>query len=489
MTDRDFDQLLYEGADQIPPGETEAPLPSPWRRAMGRVCWGIVLNTITLNFWYLNCILPAVGVVLLWLGFRAMRRENGWFLAASRLSVALIALRLGIYAANAAPLRLWLDRAAVALGLLVTALLWTLMLCLWRGLRRVFRKAGQKPRTGAAGALAVCYSLMLPLALLGTNGLFALGFIPVWIAVLVSLFRLTRSLAKAGYALAPAPVRLSDRWAAALWLGGGLLAVAVCLTVFARLPVHGQPVEPSGGQEELRAHLLELGFPEDILADLSDEDVAMLEGAWKVELKGYPHPPKLYDSRGNEGSTCLVHIYLDSYDGYGCAILYYFDWETPPERRRMEGLEVIPAQTKGVFCTIPPAGRMLWEEDGASYAQPLDFRYGRVRYNSFAELVYHESDHSGYYADFSLPASGGHIRGYALWTVRPDALQETWFYYTCNYIRRDTLFSYPYQLPSEYARSEYAQTLGLNHDGYSVFSGVSACDVYHSGQEGHLEAP
>ena len=74
MTERDFDQLLYEGADQLPPGTGTAPLPDPWRGPVKRVCWGVALNTITLNFWYLNCILPAVGVVLLWLGFRAMRR-------------------------------------------------------------------------------------------------------------------------------------------------------------------------------------------------------------------------------------------------------------------------------------------------------------------------------------------------------------------------------------------------------------------------------
>lgn len=42
---------------------------TPWRKAMSRVLIGMALCAITLNFWCLNYILPAVGMVLSLLGF------------------------------------------------------------------------------------------------------------------------------------------------------------------------------------------------------------------------------------------------------------------------------------------------------------------------------------------------------------------------------------------------------------------------------------
>lgn len=61
MTDRDFDQLLYQGADQLPPKSVEQTSPDPWRQALLLICWGIALTSITLNFLNLQYILPAVA--------------------------------------------------------------------------------------------------------------------------------------------------------------------------------------------------------------------------------------------------------------------------------------------------------------------------------------------------------------------------------------------------------------------------------------------
>ena len=69
-----FDELLREDAAALPPpadGEI-----TPWRTAMDRILWGMGLTTITLNFLWLDVILPAIGAVLLVLGFRTLRREN-----------------------------------------------------------------------------------------------------------------------------------------------------------------------------------------------------------------------------------------------------------------------------------------------------------------------------------------------------------------------------------------------------------------------------
>ena len=49
MTDRDFDQLLYQGADQLPPKSVEQTSPAPWRQALLLICWGIALSLIHIS--------------------------------------------------------------------------------------------------------------------------------------------------------------------------------------------------------------------------------------------------------------------------------------------------------------------------------------------------------------------------------------------------------------------------------------------------------
>lgn len=47
---------------------------TPWKRAMGRVLAGMALTGT--NLWGLNYPLPGIGLVLMLLGFRLLRREG-----------------------------------------------------------------------------------------------------------------------------------------------------------------------------------------------------------------------------------------------------------------------------------------------------------------------------------------------------------------------------------------------------------------------------
>ena len=84
-----FDALLTEGADALPP----APDVSPWRGAMSCIVWGIALKTLTLQILYLDDILPTLGCILLVLGFRTLRQENGALRWAYGLSIAAAVMR------------------------------------------------------------------------------------------------------------------------------------------------------------------------------------------------------------------------------------------------------------------------------------------------------------------------------------------------------------------------------------------------------------
>ena len=147
--DREFDRMLEEELTALPlPDDTVAEV-NPWRRAMVRIVWGIGLTTMTLNFWYLNYLLPAVGVVLLFLGFRTLRRENRWFALCWGLSLLDLA---SFYVGRVMDATIW-ARDLPPLGVALALLGLVRSFCLWRGIRAVRRCAGQEDRAGAAAAL------------------------------------------------------------------------------------------------------------------------------------------------------------------------------------------------------------------------------------------------------------------------------------------------------------------------------------------------
>ena len=256
---------------------------------MTRVLWGLGLITITLNFLYLDVILPAVGGLLLVLGFCTLRRENTPLRWCYILSLASLAVRGACIVLAALPVETGLAPAYVKI-----ALLQVLYVCLWRGMVGVSRAAGEeKPAATAAGAMAVFYAVLTVLALIGVEGwLLVLPMLVLYILLLRSMVRLSRSLADTGYAITAAPVRLPD--AAVLWGGLGVLLAAVLLAMFLgqRYPMDWHARDDAPQDETIRQQLLTKGFPERVLNDLTADEVAQLSGAVRV----YHQTERLYSN-------------------------------------------------------------------------------------------------------------------------------------------------------------------------------------------------
>ena len=270
-----FDALLTEGADALPPPADV----SPWRSAMSCVVWGIALKTLTLQLLYLHYILPTLGCILLVLGFRTLRRENSALRWAYGLSIAAAVMRAAAMVLAALPV----ERGA-ALAYVDMALMQATLIALWRGMVGVSRAAGvEKPSAPAAGVLAAFYAVLMALAMIGLEGwLLVLPVLAVYLVILRNLVRLFRSLENTGYAIHAAPVRLPA--AAVLWgyLGLTLAAVVLAMLLGQRYPMDWQVRQDAPQDAAIRAELLELGFPQEVLDDLTAEEVAGLAGASEV---------------------------------------------------------------------------------------------------------------------------------------------------------------------------------------------------------------
>ena len=148
-----FDQLLREDASGLPPAMADV---NPWREAMWLVLWGMGLTTITFHFLYLDLLLPALGGILMVLGFRTLRQENKALRWCWRLSIVIAAVRSASFVLAALPVDVKYVPAYA-----IMAMTFALYIGLWRGMVGVSRAAGaEKPAAPAAGALVIFYVVL-----------------------------------------------------------------------------------------------------------------------------------------------------------------------------------------------------------------------------------------------------------------------------------------------------------------------------------------
>ena len=466
MTDADFEAMLARSVPDTPPEEIVAEV-TPWRRAMNRILFGMALCAITLNFWCLNYILPAIGTVLLLLGFRALRRENRWLGGCFAITVVRAAYFFMTLILNTTILQSAVFTPAVTTALTAgnAVLLLALYFCFWRGLLAVQAKAGLPAQAGGALALIVWYALVCVLAAVQYSGwvvpitmLIGYGFI------LRSLCRLSGALDEAGYAIAPGPVRVTDRCI--------VLVIAAVLGIGCTLgylfggsyPMDWQPVDASTQAQTaaIRQQLLGLGFPEDVLNDLTPEDIAACDGALRVVSVTEDHPfndGRTVSHKESDGEGGVVSVLDTVYDVKelrltGVAVqlpgeretwrvFHHFLWTTDPGFCGTEALQIWPADENmqdGWCFAGDVTGRVLYDRDGQTFTASYH-TLGRQTYTADS-VFFGQRTNSDLFAAFSVPRHAERARGYVAYTaaaVQSGCLLNSW----CNYTHQQSLLQYP----------------------------------------------
>ena len=449
MNDIDLKTVFSESFSALPPEEVVRGV-TPWKRAMNRVLLGVVLGTITLNFWYLNYILPAAGMVLCLLGLRALRRENGYFTACFVLILLRCAYFFPTLILNTFSLRdeFFPDYIADSLSQAALALQLLGLFCLWLGLRAVQQKAGLPPRAGGVLALMLWYGVVYLLVLIQYPGMILpLILLVAFIFILRSICKTTKALSEAGYTMHPAPVKVPDLWLVLILAAVLVLGCAAGYLFGAQHPMDWQPLEEIRSAEtaEIKAHLLDLGFPESILSDLAEEDLAACAGALRVDAESEVYSPTLENEKVSAGKRLRITDIAVQIPGEKDTwiILHHFLWEKGPLFFGTDALQVWPMYqlrsggwAKGGDIT----GRLLYERDGQTYTAPYYFLgEARAADMGFLSLGTARTD---IYAGFSLPREGENRRGYLTYTM--FAAEDDYFItsYFC-YTHQHTWFQYP----------------------------------------------
>ena len=451
LSNSDFEAILQESLPETPPEDIIRDV-TPWRRAMNRVLTGLALNAITLNFFTLDYILPAIGLILMLLGLRALRRENGWFRACFVITILRASYFFLTLILNATILRSTVYDLLPA-GVLTAVSLWLIFMefvCLWQGIKAVKKTSGLSAEAGAAGALIVWYLVIAALAVIGYSGIVVgLIMIVAYILIIRGLVKLSRELDEAGYAIQTASVRISDRTLAGVIIGSVAVGILCGYLFGGSYPMQWSATNPEATPktQEIRAELIELGFPETALQDLTEADILACEGALQVVVDVHDYPVnngrEVIEQNGNTTIHTTVYdtkelritgVAVQLPDGRETwKLFHHFRWVADPGFYGTQCLQLWPAYRNydgwdqgGDFT-----GRVLYTKDGQSYCAPY-YSLGTVTYTANS-LIWGNQTSTDVFAAFSMPRDGENQRGYVTYTIKEMTdgyIIDSWINYT-----------------------------------------------------------
>ena len=468
MRPEELERLLVQEMGELPPDPDALNGCTPWRQAMDKVLFGLALTTFLFEFFYLNYLLPLLGGVLLYLGFRSLRRENRWFTLCWVLSGARLGWQIVFTVLGAAPL---LEQLAASplnrpLSVLINAVNTALLFSLRGGVRLAFASTGEgKPRDWLGWGLAA-YLASMALALwselvpLTEPGLFfgpsimkewqwlyygrGAAFIALQICLLICIARQSEALAGRGYDIKPIPVRFSGRTVLLGVFAGVLLSLPLVLWLGGRIsngPV-SQPQALTAEQAAARNRLIELGLPEGLAACLDGAELDLCARAESVRPADHVSGRDFEDEEGLrvpapfplplslEDGAARLSVWAAELSGDRVRYYCFFQYDRLPTLRLQEQFSLDPS------ANTPIGGfsaRLTWHRAGQTFtARPqVQLAGGQTADNLdedpwaalFPDTAQAELDRLGGHLqyrpwfNFSIPRGAEALTGYLAYTA------------------------------------------------------------------------
>lgn len=435
-----------------------------FKRSVSRILAGEVLFVIILNFWIFDIILPLIGVILMMLGFRALKNESRAFKICFFISAAQTALLIFNAVVNASVLRADFESSSAftVLKVISTVLKFIILCCQTAGIYDLQEKAGIEKHAGGAAAFVIWYVLLVFFAVYPViNFVFLIVFIILLGFVIRSMYKLYRELADKDFNLTVTQSRISDAVVVSFAAAAVVVGVACCYLFLNGYKADWQTWQPpsNGGDAELEkisTHLAGLGFPENVLGDLQAQDLRDCAGALRVVVKQDDYPGNkgrkvtektetgyretvIYDTENLHITSVAVEL---SRDNRQWRIFHHFSWTSNLGFCGTDAVIVCPAYSFTDSWMTPYndrtmesydiSGHMLYDKVDTSYAAPYHFLGDTASVFGRGNIT----------AEFSMPESGENHRGYISYTAMQSTIGSS-FADSIEYVHQTSRFCYP----------------------------------------------
>ena len=192
--------------------------------------------------------------------------------------------------------------------------------------------------------------------------------------------------------------------------------------------------------EEIKAHLLSLGFPEEILHDLKEEDILACKNARQILLNQS-------DDLLRDGDERLqldgVAVELEQEGQW--KVIHHFLWNGNPGFRGTEAVQINPAYQElngGWTSQGKLTGQVLYDKDGTSYTADYKILQDENYDTGMNAFFYGSQQNASIFAEFSLPRSGENCRGYVAYEIKAKE-SDWWIDSWLNYTHQKTIWQYP----------------------------------------------
>lgn len=463
---KEFDEFLEENIPSLPPQDVVREV-TPFRNAMSKIITGLALCGITFEFDGLQYVLPTIGIILTLLGFRTLRKQNAWFMICFIVTAFNLGLQCTDLILNASVVKYELFTSLSSpLVKFNIALLLFKFVSFYVGIREVQKKAGVPVHAGGAAALIAWQLVVLYLAFGRADGAtwIFFTFIIAYLGILYSLYLLSKELDEAGYVFKTIP----GRWSDITMVIGIVLVLAIgitCRYLFCDSYDMDWSRVYSNSDHELvsvKQRLIKLGFPEDVLQDMTEEDIMECKDATRVlidredgtTISGRSN----YEHKMNHQG---IAVKLSEEDDLW-RVIHYYQWNTEPNSYGTECIQ-INTEKQGAM-TDKISGQILYDNNSVTYSAP----YHSLDYMSYTkDLIIMSETTTSIFATFSLPNKGENYRGYVSYSIYYDLEFNLASYFT--YTHQISWKQYPVYtaIESEQRWEPNQSFIYISH--YSVF--------------------
>ncbi len=465
---------------------------TPWKTAMIQILLGFGFSAVVIEIFPLNVILPAIGSLLSLLGFRSLRKENRAFSFGYALSIVFFVLEYSELILRAAAIYNDIVQSApfqiISRVILFLRLFEILAIVL--GVETVRKKAGEEKRT-KGWTLIIWYGIILFLASINYTGML-LGWVVIiaYVAMIIRLYKFSSSLKLAGFAIKPAKVRIGNKMFSAATAVLLVLSIVGVNLFFGTYPMKYEKRADKTSTEisAVKSELSELGFPKNVLDDLSNETILECKGAKKVvvneaEASIFDRTKTVTDKNGETKQEEIKDIgfvsvavlvqgedieaeYTDEefYDDelkvpQQWKIIHWFKRLDKVGGSSVDCIEILPAYSgsKNWKGLTVGNGRLLFEKDGESFVGEYRSIKEDNPQSDFSFLAGYEQN-SLVYAEFSPPKNCENFRGYFSYDIFGD-INKTFINSVITYYAGYDFPNYPASSAKEYVLKKNTRLL------------------------------